>query len=1126
MTEEQKARDIIAAIHADLARRGDPGTPYRSVREVYEAKAAAEAGTPIETKQIPGTTGTGRMRITDPLTGKQYGVTREMLKAYGVQKDGVFTGELDWKSIHRDAATASFWKAAEQGQIKNYDDIKPLAAPFSNSAPAQNALKQSFDDYWNLPARARNILIGTVDHEGKKGIEGLNAWFESEKQASQETQTRRDLAKQTLGPALNEDGSIDIRKLGNLISGDPKKEEAILKSLYSAGYQGKAPIKIVEAAKRVPKYERDPSNLKEHLQAGIYQEGPLGVALEFVPVIGTMRLKERYSRDGNIEAGELGWIMGSAALDFLCLAPAAKVISGSRGIKGNIGNVARNEAVKYVEALRKTGRYSDDLLEAIGKHTENQIEHVMALEKVDDAAKAVIKSAEKAKVQKQAGTAVDVASDETALVKATPKGRQVGPPETSLVKQDVQTIKANQGKLDQALTELGKVEDDLAETSKQLQKQIEAASEAYKTDKIPKGPAKTTALVEYGKRIESGGYKVFKNPDIVLDDPKIMEQIRNLLDNPTMLSRNLQETMAISQYGDKVGNVTKQLDKLKAIYRSDKWDALPGKTQSVIQDEIARLEKFQTELQVGQAGIKQSGKIPQYYPDGTGKLIQDIAKLDQKIPELKGAAKQKAQAKRDELFNDLNKAMTEGMQEIYKASGKAKVKGIDIPVAGSDINAVNLLTSRKLLEVFPGLKRLPEAEKAVQKMLKAADTGDVKLLKEAASELKTAAKSLPAEESKLVGKWTSYIDRNAESLADMIRTSLKEKKIPTVKTYQDDIRKMNAQLNRMSTGSAEAKRLKEMVQQAQKQVKVIEKNPLQELFDRSVARAGMPAVATKAVLKVISASDLARMPKTTVREIASVSPFFVGSVISEATPKQKEAILSMLSPDLREQVEEQPASSPAPSPSPQPEGYEQPSPSEKPSPEPSPQTEPAPSPQPWPSPEPSPEPKPGEKPATSGQPQLLKKSATKPSSDESQTEDDESKQEAIAPVAFRMGEVTKDGKREDVFVVAYDDGRVKDRGKGGVKLIIGDPPEGVPEKGSPQDTLTVLGKGEPPAEMEVKIGNQTAKIERGQKITFSRGKTKSRKQPKGGRVTQRTRSNGTMKRGRKGKRTPGIISRR
>jgi len=1120
MTDEQKARDIIAGIHADLASRGDPGTPYRSVREVYEAKAAAEAGTPIETKQIPGTTGTGRMRTTDPLTGKQYGVTREMLKAYGVQKDGIFTGEMDWKSIHRDAATASFWKAAEAGQINTYDDIKPLAAQYNNSAPAGNALKAQFDDYWNLPAMARNILIGTVDYEGKKGIEGLNAWFENEKQAGQETQTRRDLAKQTLGPALNEDGSIDIKKLGNLINDNPKQEKAILKALYAAGYQKKDPIKIVEAAKQVPKYERDPSSLKEHLQKGIYQEGPMGVALDFVPVIGTMRLKERYMRDGNVEAGELGWIMGSAALDLLALAPATKVLSGSKAKGANIQSVARSEAEKYVNALRETGRYSDDLLDAIGKHTENQIVHAMALQKVDDAAKAVIKSADKAKVQKQAGTAVDVVSDEKAMVKATSEGRQIGHPETSLVKQDVQTIKANQGKLDQALTELSKIEDDLTQSSKQLQKQIESASEAYKTETIPKGPAKTTALVEYGDRIKSGGYQVFKNPDIVLDDPKIIEQVRKLLDDPTMLSRNLYETIAISEYGDKVSNITKQLDKLKSIYRSDKWDALPGKTQSVIKDEIARLETFQTELQVGKAGIKQSGKIPQYYPDGTGKLIQDIAKLDQKIPKLKGAAKQKAQAKRDELFNDLNKAMTEGMQEIYKAGSKAKVKGIDIPVAGSDINTVNLLTSKKLLNVFPGLKRLPQGEMSVQKMLKAADTGDVKLLKEAASELKAAAKSLPAEESKLIGKWTSYIDRNAESLADMIRTSLKEKKIPTVKTYNDDIRRLNSQLNRMSTGSAEAKRLEQMVNQTRKQVKVLEKNPLQELFDRSIARAGMPAVATKAALNVISASDLARMPKTTVREIASVSPFFMGSVISEATPKQREAILAMLSPDLREQVEGQPAPSPAPTPSPQPEGYKQPDPTEEPSPEPAPSPAPTPSPQPEPSPEPSPSPKPGEKPGTSGRPTLPKKSGTIPSKDESKTKDEKPEQEAIAPVAFRMGEVTKDGKREDVYVVAHDDGRVKDQGIGGVRIVIGDPPAGVPKKGSPQETLTVLGKGIPPEELIVNIGNQQAKIKRGQRITFV--KRKSRQQPTG-RIAQRTKSNGTMKRGRKGRRTPGVI---
>jgi len=944
MTDEQKARDIIAGIHADLASRGDPGTPYRSVREVYEAKAAAEAGTPIETKQIPGTTGTGRMRTTDPLTGKQYGVTREMLKAYGVQKDGIFTGEMDWKSIHRDAATASFWKAAESGQINSYDDIKPLAAQFNNSAPAGNALKAQFDDYWNLPARARNILIGTVDYEGKKGIEGLNAWFENEKQASQDTQTRRDIAEQALKPAIREDGSIDTTKLAGLIGGSDKRADIFLKHLYAMGYSGKTPISIIDQAKKVPKYEYDTDTMHDYLRKSAYEEGTTrGLILDMLPGLGTARLRERYFKDRNLSAGEAGWLVGSTILDVASIAPIVKAASiGAKGVSG-VGRGARMKG----------------------------------------AAQGIWK-----------GTVAEVSAPVT------------------MVLHPVETAKGT-------IKGMADLVENLAHPSK-----------------IPVDAAEITTSTT---RLDAD---IFESDDVA-------KEIRD---------RVTQNAISGIKDPGRVGEVEAQLSRLPI--------SKGGEVCAVHSTPDIRPFLEGTTVQAGREGglfvspslhtrfTKASafGDLPQGNIPGA-LLIRDKRVVD----------------------------ALEGSNKIFK--GTAEIERV-IP-EGIQLDAPSqILFTRdaqgNVLKLLVIGKPYTKAEIASMKLAGMVDTVTT-MFKPAASVKggKQVAKSYD-EVNDLRKQVTKAQDELAEVRKSGDQALIKEK--------QDDLARLEGDLQDAMTR-----------------------------FDRAARNVG----SRRGVEGILTYTAGEKSPLSTYRDTVEGKRSGPGRYrmpdIDLTGPRSRDRDR----PGRRDEPGKPPRRGDRPDtpdrPGRRPDRPEDPERPPRRPPTPPPPDRPPDNPPDTPPPDGPPPDGPPVRPPDNPPPD---RPPTKADNKSKSKDEEEEKRGKTAPVAFRMGEVTKDGKREDVYVVAHDDGKMQDEGIGGVRIVIGDPPAGVPKKGSPQDTLTVLGKGQPPEEMVVNIGNQRATIKRGQKITFE--KRKSRKQP-GGRIAQRTRNNGTIKRGRRGRRTPGVI---
>lgn len=263
-----------------------------------QAKAIFEAagGDPRRFFYNPEGTGVPEDKARDPETKFIYD-RGQMVEIYG-QRDqfGNRTGEVAWDKFHQDVGR---WVAFEI--LKN------------GGSPVDEDYRRIRNDYGDTAANAAKQFV--------------NEYYQEE---------RRKQAEKVLKPVISKDGTINMVKLAALISEDSNKEKQILKHLNALGYDGKDALKIIKEAGQIPKYEYDPDTMMEHMESKMYQKGTAqGILLDILPVTSTLRLREEYMRDDNIQGGELGLILGSAVLDVASIAPVLKAASvGAKSAPG------------------------------------------------------------------------------------------------------------------------------------------------------------------------------------------------------------------------------------------------------------------------------------------------------------------------------------------------------------------------------------------------------------------------------------------------------------------------------------------------------------------------------------------------------------------------------------------------------------------------------------------------------------------------------------------------------------------------------------------------------------------------------------------------------------------------
>lgn len=276
--------------------------------------------------------------LTDPITNIQYRKS-DIADKWGLQSNGQWTGEIDWKQLNYDMAASDTWKALEKGKIVNTNNerITDIATKYNYSAPATNAINDVLKEYRDLPKEARLIISGKK-YQGVKGSEGLQKWVADQNKKAAEAQAKIEISSKAVAPIFDKKGNIDIIKLASLTQGDTNKEKQVIRHLNTMGYSGIDALNLVKEAGKIKKYKYNPDSFTDYLHQSATEEGTArGMAMDILPFVSSYRSIEK-------RGYKSGWTIANLAGDAVIVIPAIRGVSLSVKAGQPLSRAILNEA--------------------------------------------------------------------------------------------------------------------------------------------------------------------------------------------------------------------------------------------------------------------------------------------------------------------------------------------------------------------------------------------------------------------------------------------------------------------------------------------------------------------------------------------------------------------------------------------------------------------------------------------------------------------------------------------------------------------------------------------------------------------------------------------------------------
>lgn len=948
VTVHQSAIDAGAAATYEEVASGEKSPPAIVISQMPQFGKLEQAGQSPSADTID--------TITDPQTGKSYD-RQWIMDNYVPEKAPTKTGyQIKWDQLRMDEAHARVYTLMEQARTN--PNLNRESAISQISATGNEYEKQALKNYLKSEGQLMAEMV-------KSGIKKDDAQYLV-------TNYSPDVAVQIANQQFKAQVDVIASKLpkddktlkywiespdyvieNRLIKNKYDLRESIEKAILHSGTEGvsgyrKAYDNIAEKATGKPGFPSWTPNkderkliwdsLSDDMKSQVLEEyrfkhiarieKPI---LDWLPITSTYRAAHKHGWKSGWTWLSLG---GDAALLTAPLIKAGSVVTRKispvsagtskslKTIQSELNN-ARKATVKDIDAIAKTGRYNDDLIDSMKTYTNDRINYMEALNLVEKNKIKLINSLNKLKPAKLNETkkAIDSVT-ETAL--STSYKAEVGSRITDLVPIGRSNIKLSVNDLEKSITHANNMGNKLAESSNTLANKISVYSSqtegAFAQTKIkaPPKPKKSTKLTRRDElaELEMLTGKTIKYADIGFSGPDIKGTLLNLLKNdPVSIARN--EYRGIVTQGRSLDEVERELSKLRNTVKTKQ---LSDYQHEKALDRIRELEKMRLELKVRETAS--SSKVGNA-SDRAGLLQRRLNEVNQKIKDVKEGKAYTSEItteeqlkmleiQRDVILNDINEAVTLGMYDIYKAGGRVKETGIgNISVAPTSASTVNFLVSRNLIGEIPGLKLLPKSRDIVKRLSAARDSANPKLLKEAAIDLYSEASRLPnSPEKTILLKEAAYIEKNADDLAEMIRTSLEGNQAHNLDNLKNELKV--AERKYRNTKSPKLKpKLKEYIERTKKKVKLLEDDPMHDvktsvmnkiLMDAAVAGKYLPVtIDKKKGLKEIEKYGDAG-GKVYINNLVVSDPDYAAIYLSTLSSAKARKLYSLLSPANKEKI--------------------------------------------------------------------------------------------------------------------------------------------------------------------------------------------------------------------------------